>query len=246
MKGIRILEQPNLPFKKVVHAVVSAEYKQILLSLQQSGIIPIKVEKCNSIISPVSEHADMLFSYIGNGKYICEKSQQKLRDELDSYGFECQGEVELLREYPHDISLNHVVIGKNLVCKVVDTPEAIKNIFHVINVNQGYTKCSCAVVDENSIITDDESIFNTLSKLNFDVLLVRKGSVRLKGLNYGFIGGCCGKIAKDTLAFCGDIRTHSDYKQISAFLAERKVYPLSLAKGELIDIGSIIPVTEYV
>lgn len=246
MKDIRFLEHPNLPSKKVIHTVVSGEYPQILSALQKNGITPIKIEKCNNVIKPVSEHTDMVFSYIGSGKYLCEKSQQKLTEELDSYGFECQGEVELLREYPHDIPLNHVSIGKNLICKADYTPQAVKDCYKIIDVKQGYAKCSCAVVDENSIITDDESIFNTLSKLKFDVLFVRKGSVQLKGLNYGFIGGCCGKIAKDTLAFCGDLTTHSDFAQIKAFLNERNVYPLSLIKGDLIDIGSIIPVTEYI
>lgn len=246
MKSYRFLEKPNLPSYDVLHAVVSAEYPQIISALKQNGITPVTVEKCGTVIEPVSEHADMLFSYIGNGKYLCEKSQIELTHELYSHGFQCLEKFELKREYPFDIPLNHVVIGNNLICKASDTPELVKNNFQVINVKQGYAKCSCAVVDENSIITDDESVFNVLSESDLDVLLVRKGPVRLKGLDYGFIGGCCGKIAKDTLAFCGDISAHSDYSQIKAFLTERKVYPLSLTKGELTDIGSIIPVTELI
>ena len=75
-------------------------------------------------------------------------------------------------------------------------------------------------------------------------MLVRKGSVKLKGFDYGFIGGCCGKIAEDTVAFCGNLKTHSDWLKIESFMKERGVYPLCLASGELIDIGSILPITE--
>ena len=99
-------------------------------------------------------------------------------------------------------------------------------------------------VDENSLITDDLSIYNAAIGFGLDALLVRKGCVRLDGFDTGFIGGCCGKLAKDMLAFCGDIANHPDYTKINSFLRERNVYPHSLFGGELIDIGSVIPITQ--
>lgn len=245
MTEYSFVESPNLPETRVLHAVVSPQYGCVSEALIKNGIEPLFVTACESILEPVSLHADMLFSYLGGGRFVCEKSQQSLSKSLQSLGFINSGTVSLSQKYPHDVLLNNCLLGNNLICSENITPGIIKTGRNIINVKQGYAKCSCAVVDENSVITDDESIFSKLSKSGFDVLLVSKGSVKLHGFGYGFIGGCCGKIANDTLAFCGDITTHSDFLQIDAFLRERHVYPLSLFGGELIDIGSIIPVTEY-
>lgn len=244
MNCFNFLSDPNLPENKVLYVVVSDEYAQIIDGLNKIGLKSICVSECKDILKPVSHHADMLFTYLGNGEFICEKSQLQLSQRLESLGFSCVSMVELREKYPFDISLNSCIVKSKIICKNSHTPLFLKKRFKVLNVSQGYAKCSCVVVDENSVITDDESIHLALSVNGFDSLLVRKGSVKLSGYDYGFIGGCCGKVSKDTIAFCGDLRTHSDYKQIDAFLRERNVYPYSLTNGNLLDIGSIIPVME--
>ena len=113
-----------------------------------------------------------------------------------------------------------------------------------MQVSQGYSKCPLCIVDQNSFITEDEGIANTLKRHNINVLKISAGDVRLPGLDYGFLGGASGKISKNLLAFTGDIRQHRDYDKIYDFCAERSVELISLSNEELIDIGSIIPVTE--
>lgn len=245
MSGFSFVNKPNLPENKVCCAVVSPQYPEVLKALNDLSVSTFTVSACNNLLLPVSQHTDMLFSYLGNGKFICESSQQQLKAALTAKDLKCLGEVDLAAGYPADIALNCCIVSDSIICNASNTPDIIKSSFNVINVKQGYAKCSCAVVDENSVITDDESIAAALLKNSFDVLLVNKGSVRLGGFEYGFIGGCCGKLSKDSLVFCGDLRTHENYRQIDAFLRERKVYPVSLFQGELLDIGSIIPVIEF-
>ena len=73
---------------------------------------------------------------------------------------------------------------------------------------------------------------------HLDVLLIRPGYIILKGFDYGFIGGTCGRIG-DEIIFNGDISAHPDYDAIQAFIKSRGLdikyfdYPLE-------DIGSII------
>lgn len=244
MNGFALVKKPNLPKNRVCAVVVSSQYPEVLKALSALSATAFTVSSCEDLLLPVSQHTDMLFSYLGNGSFICEKSQKNLKSALGLKGFNCIDEVELSTDYPADIVLNSCIIDSSIICNEKYTPEVIKNKFQVIDVKQGYAKCSCAVVDESSVITDDESVAAALRKNKFDVLLVDKGSVRLQGFEYGFIGGCCGKLSKDTMAFCGDIHNHANYRQIDAFLRERKVYPVSLLKGELLDIGSIIPVLE--
>ena len=148
--------------------------------------------------------------------------------------------------YPYDVLLNCVVLGRKLICNV-DTvsPTVLKYFsekdYFVINVRQGYAKCSVLPVSDNAIITDDPSIAKAGVIHGIDVLTVSKGSVSLDGFDYGFIGGASGRIDDRTVAFCGDISMHPDYDEIRQFIGKYGISALSLDDNRPYDIGSIIP-----
>ena len=84
---------------------------------------------------------------------------------------------------------------------------------------------------------------NKLAKSNgIDVLKINEGYITLKDMSYGFIGGATGLIAPDTLAVNGDIKTHKDCDNIISFCKNHRVDVLSLKKGEIEDIGSILAI----
>ncbi len=60
----------------------------------------------------------------------------------------------------------------------------------------------------------------------------------------GFIGGATGLIAKDKLLFTGDITLHKNYKEINDFLSLKAVDMVIIKDEHLIDLGTIIPVTQ--
>ena len=119
-----------------------------------------------------------------------------------------------------------------------------KNNIKKINVNQGYSKCSICIVDENSIITSDNGIYNECIKHNIDCLLIRQGYIDLFNMDYGFIGGCSGLLCNDELSFYGDIKKHPDYKKILHFVKSKNKKIISLSDENLLDLGSIIPLKE--
>jgi len=246
MINFKPILMPNLPADKVRHVVVSGEYPLLAESLKNCGIEPVFVTRCGDVIEQVSNHSDILFSYLGNGCYMSEKSQVSLETALNSLGFKSENNLICLSaDYPNDVVLNTCIIGDKILGSA-----AVKDVWlcdsrEFVSVKQGYAKCSVCVVDEHSLITDDSSIADVCRKIEIDALLVRKGSVKLNGFDYGFIGGCCGKISRETLAFFGDISTHTDYQKIKSFLAYRGVDALSLNSEYLTDVGSIIPITEY-
>ena len=115
----------------------------------------------------------------------------------------------------------------------------------IIDVKQGYSKCSVCICNHNTVITDDISIYNALLQYdNINSLLVEKGSVRINEYNYGFIGGCCGLIDKNLLLFNGDLSTHTDFDKIQKFLYDNNVKYIDVKNKPLTDIGSIIPIIE--
>ncbi|MBR7082213.1 MAG: hypothetical protein IKI49_05895, partial [Oscillospiraceae bacterium] len=109
----------------------------------------------------------------------------------------------------------------------------------LINVRQGYTRCSCVVVDDSALITSDSGVAAALSgRRDLEVLKIREGFVALDGFEYGFLGGASGRIGRDVI-FNGDLSDHPDGEIIRDFIESRglavRTFPWRLR-----DIGSII------
>ena len=87
-------------------------------------------------------------------------------------------------------------------------------------------------------------MFQALRTKGFAVLLIRPGHIALSGYDTGFIGGCCGKLAPDKLAFAGTLSSHPDGERMREFLHSRGVAPVELREGPLVDVGGILPLRE--
>ncbi len=247
MKLFEPIKSPNLPTSQVKHVVISGQYPEFISSLCNLGVVALKTDHCPDIMSQISNHADILFAHLGDDDFLIEQNQKNLIVELQKLGFiQADTAVKLGAEYPSDVLLNCCTLGNKLICGKDNVhPLLLKNKIAVKS-SQGYSKCSVCAVDEYSIITDDISVFEACKNNDIDALLVSKGSVKLDGFDYGFIGGCSGKLSKDTLSFCGDIRSHSDYQRIKSFLSFRGIQTVSLSSGPLIDVGSVIPITQII
>lgn len=113
----------------------------------------------------------------------------------------------------------------------------------LVDVKQGYSRCSSSVVDGRSVITADPGIAAALEKLgDVDVLTVTPGHVLLPGFDHGFIGGASGRVG-DELVFSGDLSAHPDFAAIGKFAEERGVRLRYFPEFPLTDIGSIIEIT---
>src|SRR5690606_21807117 len=115
-----------------------------------------------------------------------------------------------------------------------------KENLEFVDVKQGYSKCSMAVIDERAIITADYPIYKELSKRGIDVLLIQPGHIVLEGYSYGFIGGATGNLSKDVIMISGSMKEHPDKLKIENFIKRynKEIYWLSHEK--IIDIGTII------
>jgi hypothetical protein len=243
---------PNLPIKKVKAVLISSSAgSDILQYLEKRGVEAIIVPPCRDIASQVSTHPDMLFHHLGNNKMVYYKrADSKVCQRLVQLGFELtQSGVTLKPQYPNDIALNSARVGNYLFCNEKFTDKTIinyckQNDVHIVPLKQGYSRCSICIVNENSMITADKGIALAAEDLGLNVLLISAGFIDLSGYNTGFIGGCCGKISNNKIIFSGDISKHSDYLEIKRFLDQYKVEYESIGSYRLLDIGSIIPLTE--
>ena len=241
---------PNLPNSKVSKLIAGQGVLPFADELKKLNIDVLLSDTNDKISSSLKDHADLNVCYLGNGKLLLDSSQNTLCDRLKELDFTADFITESVKEgYPSDCLLNAAITEKTAICNSgiiaeILNKHLIYNNYQIIETNQGYSKCSVCVVADYAFITDDENIYKALNKAKKDVLLVKKGSIALNGFNYGFIGGCCGMIAKDIIAFCGDIKKHSDYNNIKSFANNYGVSLQSLGNGELKDIGGLIPIYE--
>lgn len=244
------LKNPFLPDSNLEEVIVGAAAEPLINDFNALGIKAIVGDSEKALQAPVRGHIDMSVSSFGNGLYYLSKTQRRIGELIDSVGGKAViADDNLGYGYPLDVPFNCVVIGNDFICnRKTVSPQvlsvAISRNLRIIDVKQGYTKCSLCPVRENAVITDDSGIEKALLKYGYDVLKVNKGSVRLLGFDYGFIGGCSAMISRDILLFFGNFEMHSDKDRIKAFLQNYGIMPQSLNGDDLTDIGSIIPLSE--
>lgn len=154
-------------------------------------------------------------------------------------------EEDLGKDYPDDVAFNAACTGKYFIHNLSFTAPALLEAARassmiLIDIRQGYSKCSLVIVDENSVITYDEGIVKACNPYpELSVLKVSPGFVRLDGFDTGFIGGAGGRV-EDEVIFNGDLFRHPDFERIVDFIESRGLRCRWFSQYPLTDIGSIL------
>lgn len=221
--------------------------KEIVTNLEKNNITVIKSIECKEIDSNISYHPDMVMHPISYDTLLIAPNVYEYYNHiLSPLGIRViKGETELEKKYPYDIAYNVARLKDIAIHNFKYTDEVLK--FHLkkqnlelLDVKQGYSKCSLAIIDEASGITSDKYMYKKLTEKGYEVLLIESGYIKLEGYNYGFIGGTCGNFSKNKILFSGKFNNHPDYKRISSFIKSRNKNITMLSKDGIIDIGTII------
>lgn len=230
----------NICSKKVV--VDYRTDKEAVESLKTYGFDLVFTKKIEKLYEAVDGHTDLQIIKVLDQLIVCPECFDYYNEKLATKLI-C-GNSELSAKYPDDIFYNAAIFGKFAVHNFRFTDSVLKECINrkflfEINTKQGYSKCSICVVSDNAIITEDENIFNAVSEYNIDVLKIDKGSVNLKGFDYGFFGGATG-FFENTLFINGELKYHKDGESIKNFCRKHNTDTVELKKGGLTDIGSIL------
>lgn len=246
---MQFLKNSNLPKKPVKVCLLGERYYSIHAALQKIGIDTIPVPEHPYLPYPISCHADLQFCYIGNGKAYAAFENTCFIQHLQSLFLDIKPCHPLGIQYPDDVRLNcaiqdnYVWINRKTIDKNLMT-ELMQNGLMPIDTPQGYTKCSIAIVSPNAIMSSDDTIARAAEIHQIDVLHLPAGGIILEGYPTGFIGGCCGLIDENLLAFTGKISSFPEHQQIFAFLKKHHIDYIELTDEALFDIGSIFPLIE--
>lgn len=247
---MKFIQEPNLPEDKVslaaVDSRISRKTEDALLAL---GIGLIRIRPHPELYDAVCCHPDMMLHHIGGNVIVyAPGTDAEAVSQLEARGFRMvMGQSILAPKYPLDIAYNVARVGKWYFHNLKYTDSRIRTCLEQIgaepvHVEQGYSKCSILPVDSNSIITADAGIARAAEKKGIDVLLLECGdSIRLPGLDHGFIGGACGMISDTVCAVNGCIEKLRDFDNMVSFLLKRNKSIVQLSDECVTDIGSIIP-----
>ena len=243
---MRSLVYPSLPSGKAEY-VICGENEGAIKALTKIGVNVLTVKADARLPEPIRTHADVLCCHIGRGLIFTYDAD--IAERLREMGFDARvAESVPGNEYPRDVPLNCAVIGRFLFANTAYADKGLlaaaeKCGIEIVNIKQGYARCSIAVIDENSVITSDRGTAAAMDKKGIDVLLISPGGISLPGYDCGFIGGCCGKFAEDGIFFLGDPLTHPDGDRITEFVTSKGINIIH-TDGILCDFGGIIPVFE--
>lgn len=212
---------------KKYEILVSSEATSSLLQLLENFCCSIiRIPPAENLDPRISGHPDMLYCSLSSSTIF-------------------KGDSSLLSgSYPGDAIYNGASTGRFFIHNTAIThPDlleaALAQNLIPVKCSQGYAKCNCVVVDENSIITSDKGIASSCRRYGIDVLLISPGNVLLEGYGYGFIGGASGKIG-DTIIFNGNLSLHPDASAIRDFIHEKSLKTADISDYPLTDIGSIL------
>ena len=215
--------------------------------LENLGLNIIPTTECKEVSKPIAYHPDIVMHPINHNTLIIAPNVFEYYEEV-FYGMGIKlikGDTQLGNNYPMDIAYNVGRIGNFAIHNLQYMDEKLKFYLkneglEFIDVKQGYTKCSMAIVGENSVITADYPIYKKLTKIGFNTLLIEPGFIELEGHTYGFIGGTCGNLSKEEIVFSGKFADHPDKEKILYFIKMQNKKVLWLSNAKVQDIGTII------
>lgn len=220
--------------------------------LKELGYRLIEINSNKKLYPEISSHTDIFCTKIKNNLIIETSQYDLIKNNIINEIDVIKGNSIVENNYPQDIKYNVCILGKYAIHNFNYTDSRIKEIlqkekYNLINVKQGYTKCSIAVIDENSIIISDKGLYEELKQYNFDILFLNY-KLNIKLLNEGkfssmngFVGGAISRIG-DNIFISGNLNEIDRKNEIRNFIQKRNLHIISFKDLDVIDYGGIIEI----
>lgn len=221
--------------------------------LKKLGFSLINIKSNNCIYEEISSHVDIFACRIKNNIILennlyndfAEKKYKFIDNKIIC------GNANIGNKYPFDVLYNVCSIGENVIHNFRYTDKRIINVIqkqklNMININQGYSNCSIAVIDDNSAIVTDKMIAKKLIQNGIDILLIEekldikllKNDNTYSKMN-GFIGGCIARV-EDKIIIFGDRSKIDKYGKIKRFIENKNLDIIDFKDIDVIDYGGIL------
>lgn len=239
---------PFIPKRRANLAIVDGRIdEEIENNLRKLNLKIIKTIECKEVDESISYHPDLVMHPVNhNTMVVAPNVFDYYEDKLGNMGINLiKGETYLNCKYPDNVAYNVGRLSGVAIHNFKHTDPVLKYYLKkenldFVNINQGYTKCSLAIIGDNIGMTSDYPMYKFLSELNYNILYIEPGQIVLKGQKYGFIGGTIGSICKSKSIISGNINGHSNKEEIIKFFNENNIELIFLSQKKILDIGTII------
>ena len=220
--------------------------------LRSLGYELVEIKKSNRLYPEVSSHVDIFACKINDQIVIEESQYDNIIKQIKNKNI-IKGENVLKEKYPYDIGYNVCTVGNKAIHNFKYTDPRIydlllKNNFECIGVKQGYSNCSIAVIDNNSIILSDKGLYNSLRNKDLDILFLDdECDIKLlnENGNYssktGFIGGAIARLENNVIVF-GELNKIDKQDRIKDFIEKKGLKIIDFKDLDIIDYGGIIDI----
>lgn len=191
----------------------------------------------------ISGHPDVFFCLTDKNLIIAPNTPEDFKKELtDSNVSYLEGQGNIGNNYPETATYNAVVTEKFLIHNLKITDNSIIETCidkTAIHVNQAYTRCNLLPLKNDSFITSDKGIYETLLTKKLNVLYVNPHGILLPGFSNGFFGGACG-VYQHQIFTIGSLRNFTDGEKVTKFIEDLGYQIIELYNGPMYDGGSLI------
>jgi len=191
----------------------------------------------------ISNHPDVFMCLIVNELIIAPNTPNEFKNLFTNNNIKfTEGGKIIGNNYPKTAGYNAVVTDNYLIHNLKITDPKILELCadkQAVHVNQAYARCNLLPLKDDSFITSDKGIYNTLISKKINVLLVKPQDIILTGFDYGFFGGACG-VYKNTVFIVGSLNKYNDGEKVRAFLINMGYEIIELYDGPLFDCGSLV------
>ena len=194
-----------------------------------------------NLLRGLDTHPDILVHPLPSGEIVVDRDNFEYYKKILPDKKILPSHSSLSKKYPKDVPLNAFTFKNYFIHNLKFTDQVLldyykNSAYELIDIKQGYGKCS-SLVTEDFIITSDGGIYESLRDF-IPIYKIKHGEIRLQNFNYGFIGGASGVLDKK-IFFTGDFSHHSSYEEILKIIKKYN-YEIEILSDETIeDFGSI-------
>ena len=208
--------------------------------LKEYGKI-VRTKSNKNLMKGLDTHTDILVHPLPSGELVVDRENLEYYKKFFPDKKVIPSHSILEKEYPKDVPLNAFTFKNYFIHNLKFTDKVLLDYYknsgyEMIDIKQGYGKCS-SLVTEDFIITSDGGIYESLRDF-IPIYKIKHGEIRLQNFNYGFIGGATGVLGKK-IFFTGDFSHHSSHEEILKIIKKYNYEIEILSKDQIEDFGSI-------
>lgn len=201
----------------------------------------VRTRANKNLLKGLDTHTDILVHPLSKGELVVDRDNFEYYKKFFPDKKVIPSHSSLSKKYPKDVPLNAFTFKNYFIHNLKFTDKVLLDYYKnsgydMINIKQGYGKCS-SLVTNDFIITSDGGIYESLRDF-IPIYKINHGEIRLQNFNYGFIGGASGALGKK-LFFTGDFAHHSSHEEILKIIKKYNYEIEILSKDPIEDFGSI-------